>query len=100
MEFDYNAEFEKITQEMNELHHKKNANYGNSFTKLWKDLGPIAGLVPLHNKLDRLTNLVKGNRNDFESVEDTLIDLANYAIMNILEMHREYDEAKVTKVGE
>ena len=44
--------------------------------------------MPLHNKLDRLTNLVKGGRNDFESIEDSLIDLANYAIMNVIEMRR------------
>ena len=73
---------------MFDLYAKKNANYGNSFTKLWQDLGPVSGLVPLHNKLDRLTNLVKGGRNDFESIEDSLIDLANYAIMNVIEMRR------------
>jgi hypothetical protein len=69
--------FESIVNDMLELYKKKNANYGNSFEKLYNDLGPIAGLVPLHNKLDRLTNLVKGGKNDFESIEDTLIDLAN-----------------------
>lgn len=80
--------FENIIQEMFLLYKKKNNNYGNSFTKCYRDLGPIAGLVPLHNKLDRLTNLVKGNKNDFESVKDTLIDLANYAIMNIIELDK------------
>ena len=78
--------FHEIVNEMANLYAKKNANYGNSFSKLYEDLGPVAGLVPLHNKLDRLTNLVKGGHNDFESVEDTLIDLANYAIMNLIEM--------------
>lgn len=86
--FDYNSEFEKITSKMNELHHKKNSNYGNSFSKLWDELGPISGLIPLYNKLHRASNLVKGNQNDFESLEDTFIDLANYAIMNLLEMER------------
>lgn len=82
------VEFAKIIDGMFDLYVKKNSNYGNSFTKLWGDLGPIAGLVPLHNKLDRLTNLVKGGKNDFESVQDTLLDLANYAIMNVIEMRR------------
>ena len=80
--------FADIIGEMYDLYKKKNANYGNSFTKLYEDLGPVAGLVPLHNKLDRLTNLVKGGKNDFESIEDTLIDLANYAIMNIIEYEK------------
>lgn len=81
--------FEDITKQMNELFAKKNANYGNSFEKLFKELGPIAGLVPLHNKLDRATNLVKGNKNDFESLNDTLIDLANYAIMFYMELQKQ-----------
>lgn len=80
--------FNKITTTMANLYAKKNSNYGNSFEKLYNDLGPVAGLVPLHNKLDRLTNLVKGGKNDFESLEDTLIDLANYAIMNIIELQK------------
>lgn len=44
--------FKKIVDEMVELFAKKNANYGSSFEKLYKELGPIAGLVPLHNKLE------------------------------------------------
>jgi hypothetical protein len=85
--------FKKITTEMVELYAKKNSNYGDSFGKLCEDLGLIAGLVPLHNKLDRLTNLIKGGENNFESIRDTLIDLANYAIMNLIEFERFEDTA-------
>ena len=81
-----NKEFNSIIQNMYNLYIKKNENYGNSFGKLYEDLGPISGLVPLHNKLNRLTSLIKGNKNNFESIEDTLIDLANYAIMNLIEL--------------
>lgn len=89
--------FKKIVDEMVELFAKKNANYGSSFEKLYKELGPIAGLVPLHNKLDRATNLIKGAKNDFESLEDTFMDLANYAIMNLIEMYKEHPQAKKVK---
>lgn len=82
-------QFHTIVNDMANLYAKKNANYGDSFSKLYADLGPIAGLVPLHNKLDKLTNLIKGGKNDFESIEDTLIDLANYAIMNVIELRGE-----------
>ena len=78
--------FRKIVDEMADLYEKKNDNYGNSFGELFEELGPIAGLVPLHNKLDRATNLMKGGKNDFESLEDTFKDLACYAIMNLIEM--------------
>ena len=81
--------FHEIVTSMEKLYEKKNANYGNSFEKLFNDLGPIAGLVPLHNKLDRITNLVKGGKNDFESLEDSLVDLANYAILNLFELQKQ-----------
>lgn len=90
--FDTNKEFEKIAKELVDLHTKKNSNYGNSYSKLYDELGEIAALVPLHNKLDRLTNLVKGGQNYFESKEDTLRDLASYAIMMLVEMHRKAGE--------
>ena len=77
---------------MGELFEKKNSNYGNSFEKLFNELGPIAGIVPLHNKLDRITNLIKGGKNDFESLEDSLVDLANYAIMNLIELQKQSEK--------
>lgn len=91
--------FKKITEDMNDLYKKKNSNYGNSFEKLWGELGPISGLVPLHNKLDRLTNLVKGGKNNFESIEDTLIDLANYSIMNLIEIQKSKEKANIKSKG-
>lgn len=78
--------FKEIVNEMADLYEKKNANYGDSFGQLFDALGPISGLVPLHNKLDRATSLVKGDKNNFESLEDTFKDLACYAIMNLIEM--------------
>ena len=71
---------------MADTYEKKNENYGDSFGQLCEDLGPIAGLVPLYNKIHRATSLVKSGKNHFESLEDTFIDLACYAIMNVIEM--------------
>ena len=84
--------FKKAADEIVELHSKKNENYGNSFSKLYDELGEMAGLVPLYNKLDRLTNLVKGKQNYFESKEDTLKDLASYALMMLVEVRRKENE--------
>ncbi len=92
-------QFKKITKNMAELYAKKNSNYGDSFGKLYRELGPSSGLVPLHNKLDRLTSLLQGNDNNFESIEDTFIDLANYAIMNLIEFQL-YEEAPIQDSGE
>ena len=78
------TEFKKIVEEMAKLYEQKNKNYGDSFGELYKELGPTAGLVPLWNKLHRATSLIKGNQNNFESLEDTFEDLACYAIMNLI----------------
>ena len=78
--------FKEIVNEMANLYEKKNSNYGDSFGQLYDALGPISGLVPLHNKLDRATSLIKGDKNNFESLEDTFKDLACYAIMNLIEI--------------
>ena len=89
--------FREIVNEMADLYEKKNANYGDSFGQLFDALGPISGLVPLHNKLDRATSLIKGNKNNFESLEDTFKDLACYAIMNLIEM--KVRNQKITSIG-
>lgn len=84
--------FRSIVNEMADLYEKKNSNYGDSFGQLFEELGPTAGLVPLWNKLHRATSLIKGNKNNFESLEDTFKDLACYAIMNLIEMEAQKEE--------
>ena len=48
--------------------------------------GPMNGLrVRMYDKLARLNNLVDtGDTPNYESIEDTLIDMANYAIIGLL----------------
>lgn len=93
MDLDYKVKrFREIATGLADLYEKKNHNYGDSFGKLYDDLGPISGLVPLHNKLDRATSLIKGDTNHFESLEDTLKDLASYAIMNLIELEAHEDD--------
>lgn len=89
--------FREIVNEMADLYEKKNANYGDSFGQLFDALGPVSGLVPLHNKLDRATSLIKGNQNNFESLEDTFEDMACYAIMNLMETRLR--NQKITATG-
>ena len=84
--------FRTIVNEMADLYEKKNSNYGDSFGQLFEELGPTAGLVPLWNKLHRATSLIKGDKNNFESLEDTFKDLACYAIMNLIEMEAQNDK--------
>lgn len=78
-------EFEQITQKMNELYKRKNSDYGNSFYKTLDEFGIVAALVRMEDKMNRLKNLYKnpsGAQVD-ESFNDTLMDLANYAVMTL-----------------
>ena len=81
-----NKEFARITGEMLELYSSKNELYGDSFNQLMHELGLIAGVVPLDNKLRRIKSIVKGTKVKFESLEDSLYDLANYAILMLIHL--------------
>lgn len=98
MSFDRIKEFEKITKEMLDIYKKKNSNYGNSFGEAFDKLGPISGITRLYDKMNRAIALVKGDTNNFESLEDTFIDMANYAIMNLIEMN--YQKEKIKELVE
>ena len=85
-------EFRNIVNKMANTYEKKNSNYGDSFGKLFDELGAVSGLVPLYNKLHRATSLINGDTNHYESLEDTLIDMACYAIMNVIEMRNKKEQ--------
>lgn len=81
-------DFEGITQQMVSLYEKKNHDYGDSFGETFRKLGPISAITRITDKYNRLVSLAtKGEQqvND-EKLEDTLIDLANYAVMTIMEI--------------
>ena len=78
--------FEKITSEMKDIYEIKNKNYGNSFSEQFKEYGLTSVCIRLDDKIRRLKSLnkqmIRGNVDvDDESVRDTLVDLANYAIL-------------------
>lgn len=79
-----------ICEKLNALYEAKNADYGDSFGKSYKEYGLTMSCIRLEDKLNRLKSLnfsktAKVN----ESVEDTLMDLANYAIMTLIELEGE-----------
>ena len=82
-------EFMKITGEMNKIYEAKNKDYGSSFDKSIDKFGLIASAIRMNDKLNRFETLIanKAQVKD-ESIEDTLIDLANYSIMTILHLKK------------
>ena len=83
--------FKSITGEMTTLFEIKNKNYGNSFSKQFDEYGLTSVCIRLEDKLNRLKSLSKQGDNanvDDESLRDTLIDLANYSVLSIMEIDK------------
>lgn len=85
------AHHRMICDEINELYAKKNHDYGDSFAKSFREEGMAMVRIRLGDKFNRLKALTRGGEQKVadESIRDTLIDLANYAIMTVLEMEGE-----------
>ena len=79
--------FEEITKMMYNVYKAKNRDYGMSVTDTYEKFGLTSFLVRLSDKLNRLISLDK--RKEIlvkdEKIEDTLLDLANYAVIALIE---------------
>ena len=77
-----------LCQELNEIYAKKNHDYGDSFHMTYLEEGMAMPRIRLTDKLNRFKRLTqaKEQRVNDESIRDTLMDLANYALMTILEL--------------
>jgi hypothetical protein len=74
-----------ILNELAKIMYRKHKDYGPKNIAEAPG-GPMNGLrVRMYDKLARLNNLIDtGDTPNYESIEDTLIDLANYAIIGLL----------------
>lgn len=87
--------FKNITESMLDLYTRKNSDYGNSVADTFDRFGLESFLVRLYDKLNRATQLSqKGYEQKVvdEKIEDTLMDMANYSIMALIEMDRAKSE--------
>lgn len=76
--------FTKVTSMMHDIYVRKNHDYGNSFDNSLDKHGIIAAIVRMEDKLNRLNSLKDKDAKVEESINDTLLDLANYAIMTYM----------------
>ena len=88
------SDIDTITKELTAILLKKQQDYGPLNIVLAPG-GPMNGLrVRMYDKLARLNNLAdKDATPNFESIEDTLIDLANYAIIGLLVQRGQWEGA-------
>lgn len=92
------ANYKKLQEGMLQTFVNKDSDYGDSFGKTFDKYGIVSALTRMSDKLNRIDNLTAINSRDSstkmkvdESIEDTLLDLANYAMLTYLELHH-FDE--------
>lgn len=86
--------FQVIAGQLVELYELKNRKYGDSFHKTFEEYGPATLCIRLDDKLSRLKSLLLKSESATpdESVIDTLMDTAGYAIMGIMELLGEFEQ--------
>lgn len=85
----------ELCEKLNQTYEKKNQDYGDSFGKSFAKRGITAAMVRMEDKWNRLDNLTLNPENirvKDESIEDTLLDLANYCLMTYIELNKEKRE--------
>ena len=83
-----------ICKQLNQTYQEKNADYGDSFSETYQKLGIISAVTRISDKTNRLISLAGKSEVERmvkdETLRDTLIYLAGYAVLTLLEM----EEAK------
>ena len=82
-----------LLMELNDIYTRKNRDYGDSFHETFVEERFAMARIRLSDKLNRFKqlsrNAVEYGLVEDESIRDTLMDLANYAIMTVLEIDDE-----------
>jgi len=98
--FDGDPKFLELLEQMKTLHRNKNRGYAGDSEDRWANFriseafgisAFLGTLVRMSDKWVRITNLVKNPKNERvgESIKDTLMDLAAYALIAICIMEEE-----------
>lgn len=82
----------ELCEKLNKVYEQKNHDYGNSFGETFDKLGIISAVTRISDKYNRLCSLAikpeEERKVKDESITDTLLDMANYCIMTVIEMHK------------
>ena len=99
-----NQQHEQICKDLHMTYLMKNADYGDSFKESLDKHGLIAAVVRMSDKLNRLDSLKdKAGQVGDEKLSDTVLDLANYAIMTAMwieDSGRRTEQLDLFRVGE
>lgn len=87
---DIQKRIQEETDDLAALLIRKNTDYGSSFSKRFQKYGLLSAVIRLEDKFERLENLANGNEAlvKDEKLEDTISDIAGYAILTLIELKR------------
>lgn len=78
-----------ILDELADTYRRKNADYGNSFADIFAEFGMPYAVGHMAEKLARIRSLMKRKEKvTGESLRDSCMDLANYAILTLMELDK------------
>lgn len=87
----------QICEFLNNVYVSKNKDYGDSFGQMFEELGIISAVTRIGDKYNRLKNLATKPSEERavkdESIKDTLLDMANYCIMTVIELDKTVPKA-------
>lgn len=77
--------FLEYTNHLADVLNQKNLAYGDSFSKSLDEDGLLVLKIRLGDKFNRISSLIKRDelKENDESLEDTLLDMAGYAILGL-----------------
>lgn len=78
--------FEQLANQLIDTQKRKNADYGSSFDQTLDEFGLVASATRMSDKFNRFKSLMRCGSSacvEDEKIEDTLMDLAAYAIMTV-----------------
>lgn len=104
-------QFKALTSDMIATYSRKNKDYGNSFCRMCKEYGNTYPIIHLDEKLARIKSILLSGDNAVkdETAIDSLLDLACYSLMTIMELQEQQEPrtykltgaaAKIGEIGQ
>lgn len=78
-----------LVNQIHDVYVDKNMKYGDAFAETIEKYGMIAALTRMNDKFNRIEQfIVNGFEDSEESLKDSLLDLANYCLMTVMEIDK------------
>jgi hypothetical protein len=87
---------EALCKKIHNTYRQKNHDYGDSFGQTFEKLGIISALTRISDKYNRICSLATLPDEERavvdEAIEDTLLDMANYCLMTVIELQKDEEQ--------